>query len=79
MLEKKEETPQNNVTVGSIVKTVSQHLWPVGEPGLRARVVIAVTLLFSAKAFNISVPLLFKMIIDSLSTGDTPPMQASPM
>jgi len=51
----------------SVVRTLFAHLWPVGEPGLRARVVVALVLLVAAKIANVYVPLLYKYAVDSLS------------
>jgi ATP-binding cassette subfamily B protein len=43
------------------------HLWPAGEPGLRARVAVAVGFLIAAKLVNISVPFFLKAVVDRLS------------
>ncbi len=37
--------------------TLAPWLWPKGEPGLRARVVIALLLLVVAKGANVLVPI----------------------
>jgi len=42
-------------------------LWQRGEPGLRARVVIAVVCLFVAKGANVLVPLAYARAVDALS------------
>ncbi|MDP7604845.1 MAG: ABC transporter transmembrane domain-containing protein, partial [Alphaproteobacteria bacterium] len=43
------------------------YLWPVGRPGLRLRVVVALCLLAAAKFANVYVPFLYKAAIDALS------------
>jgi len=45
---------------------VLPHLWPAGRPGLRARVIVALTLLAAAKVINVAVPFLYKAAIDAL-------------
>ena len=42
------------------------YLWPKGEPGLKARVVLAVLCLVIAKVANVYVPILFKGLVDAL-------------
>jgi ATP-binding cassette, subfamily B (MDR/TAP), member 7 len=51
-----------------ILLTLAQHLWPVGEPGLRARVVVSLGLLVASKLINIEVPFLFKDLVDGLNS-----------
>ena len=38
------------------LKNLAPYLWPVGEPELRARVVISLALLLLAKGANVLVP-----------------------
>ncbi len=45
------------------------HLWGGLEWGLRARVVIAILCLIAAKLANVSVPFLFKHMVDGLTPG----------
>jgi len=49
------------------VRTLLPYLWPRGEWGLRARVVLAILFLVLAKVINVTVPLLYKSIIDALA------------
>jgi ATP-binding cassette subfamily B protein len=49
------------------IRTLTPYLWPQGEPGLRARVVLAVVLLVAAKLVNVVVPLLNKQAVDALT------------
>lgn len=46
---------------------LAPHLWPPGEPVLRASVVVAVTFLMAAKLTNIAVPFFLKFVIDGIS------------
>ncbi len=45
------------------------YLWPAGEPGLKARVVLAVILVFAAKAATLTMPFAYKAAIDRMSAG----------
>ncbi|MEA3032270.1 MAG: ATP-binding cassette, subfamily heavy metal transporter [Sphingomonadales bacterium] len=47
-------------------------LWPKGEPGLRARVVLAVLLVFAAKGATLLMPFAYKGAVDRMSHGITP-------
>jgi len=48
------------------LRTLLPYLWPPGRPGLKARVVIALLCLLTAKAAVVYVPLLYKGAIDEL-------------
>src|SRR5215475_3212758 len=52
---------------GAVLAVLGRHLWPKGETGLRARVLVATALLVVAKVTNVYVPLLYKQAIDVLS------------
>ena len=43
------------------------HLWPAGDWDLRARVVLAIVFLVSAKVANVYIPIFFKGMVDALS------------
>ena len=45
------------------------YLWPAGEPGLRARVVIAMLLVLAAKAATLVMPFAYKGAIDRMAPG----------
>jgi ATP-binding cassette subfamily B protein len=45
------------------------YLWPKGAPGLKARVVIAVFLVFIAKGATLIMPFAYKGVIDRMSAG----------
>jgi hypothetical protein len=47
--------------------TLAPWLWPEGEPGLRARVVLALLLMVAAKGTNVLVPLVYARAVDALS------------
>ena len=50
----------------AVVGTMARHLWPIGETGLRGRVVVAMVLLVLAKVTNVYVPILYKHAVDAL-------------
>ncbi len=51
----------------SPLRTLAPHLWPQGETGLKARVVLALSFLTLSKLSGVYVPILFKHAIDALS------------
>jgi ATP-binding cassette subfamily B protein len=53
------------------MRFLAPHLWPKGEPGLRVRVAVALTLLVLAKVANVYVPILYKYCIDALGEPTT--------
>jgi len=53
------------------VRRLLGYLWPAGEPAMRARVVIALTLLMGAKGAVVTVPVFYKQAVDALG-GDGP-------
>ncbi|MEE8393603.1 MAG: ABC transporter ATP-binding protein/permease, partial [Rhodospirillales bacterium] len=60
--------PRNDLAT---MATLVPYLWPAGQRELRLRVVVAVLLLFAAKATNVAVPVFYKHAVDSLSPGAT--------
>ena len=58
--------PRNDLRT---LRTLLPYLWPVGEPGLRIRVLVAMVLLALAKITNVGVPIFYKLAVDALSTG----------
>ncbi|KAI9089612.1 iron-sulfur clusters transporter ATM1 [Phlyctochytrium arcticum] len=54
-----------------IIRELFTYLWPKDHPGIKARVVIALSLLVGGKILNVNVPILFKYIVDSLQTIPT--------
>ncbi|TPX56213.1 hypothetical protein PhCBS80983_g04708 [Powellomyces hirtus] len=55
-----------------IVKELGAYLWPKNEPGIKARVVIALSLLLGGKILNVNVPILFKQVVDALQPMPVP-------
>ncbi|MCE2922309.1 MAG: ABC transporter ATP-binding protein/permease [Roseomonas sp.] len=49
------------------LRRIAPHLWPVGEPTLRLRVVAALLLLAAAKAANVLVPIAYARAVDALA------------
>ncbi|KNC99149.1 uncharacterized protein SPPG_05407 [Spizellomyces punctatus DAOM BR117] len=49
-----------------IVKELTAYLWPKGEPGIKARVIVALSLLIGGKVLNVNIPILFKHAVDIL-------------
>ena len=60
------------------VRSLLPFLWPAGEWGIKARVVIAVLLLIAAKIAVVWVPIFYKDAVDAL-TGETEPLVAIPV
>ena len=54
-----------------VVRRVTPYLWPKGQIGIKARVVLAVTALVVAKVVAVATPMLLGRAVDSLS-GQTP-------
>ncbi len=46
---------------------LAPYLWPKGEPGLRARVVISLLMLILAKGANVMVPIAYARAVDALA------------
>ena len=62
--------PPNRPSAGvpfSALGRIAPHLWPVGEPMLRLRVVAALLLLAAAKAANVLVPIAYARAVDALA------------
>ncbi len=49
------------------IRKLLPYLWPPGETGLRARVVVAMAFLAAAKGINVGVPILYKHAVDALT------------
>lgn len=50
-----------------LVKSVSQYLWPKDDSEVKIRLSASLAMLVSGKLLNVSVPFMFKMIVDNLS------------
>jgi len=51
----------------AIIKKVLGYCWPKNQPNIRARVVVALSMLIGAKVVNVQVPFLFKYLVDHLN------------
>ncbi len=58
------QTPRGQLAT---LLSLAPYLWPANEPGLRARVVIAVGLLIAAKSANVLVPIAYARAVDALT------------
>ena len=64
------EDISNNTDAGwRTLRRFLPYLWPAGEPALRVRVVLAVVLVFAAKAATLAMPFPYKWAIDRMSAG----------
>ena len=62
------ESPETNPGAGwSAMRRFLPYLWPAGEPGLKARVVIAFLLVLLAKGISLSTGFVYKGAIDIMS------------
>lgn len=52
-----------------IVSALFSYVWPPNRPDIRSRVVFSMGLLVASKLLNVSVPFIFKGIIDSLAVA----------
>jgi ABC-type transport system involved in Fe-S cluster assembly fused permease/ATPase subunit len=67
------ETPDTTPRAGwKALRRFLPYLWPADAPALRARVVVAVLLVFAAKAATLVMPFAYKSAIDRMSHGVTP-------
>jgi ATP-binding cassette subfamily B protein len=51
----------------STLRTLAPYLWPEGEGGLKARVVIALAMMLLAKGANVLVPIVYARAVDALT------------
>lgn len=66
---------RNATTDLAIIRQLLKYIWPKNDWGVKARVVIALSLLVGGKLLNVQVPFFFKDVIDSL--GGTIPADAT--
>jgi ATP-binding cassette subfamily B protein len=67
------ETSEKNPEAGwASLRRFLPYLWPQGEPQLRARVVLAVILVFIAKCATLLMPFAYKAAIDRMTPGMEP-------
>ena len=53
----------------AVLKRFMPYLWPVGEPALRRRVVLAMVLVLLAKSTTLVMPFAFKGAVDRMAAG----------
>ncbi|KAG0768824.1 hypothetical protein G6F16_002902 [Rhizopus arrhizus] len=58
---------ERNATDLAIIKQLMKYIWPKNDTGVKARVVIALSLLVGGKLLNVQVPFFFKNVVDSLN------------
>ncbi|VEN51255.1 unnamed protein product, partial [Callosobruchus maculatus] len=76
----RETLPLDNqkVTGTQMVQAMLQYIWPKNDQQIRDRVKLSVALLVSAKVVNVSVPFLFKYVVDYLNVNSTLNMESAP-
>lgn len=57
------------LTDGQVLRQLLPYLWPVGQTGIKVRVVAALLFLAAAKGANVSIPVWYKGAIDALTAG----------
>ncbi len=68
LADRAEKTPPASVREQfKALASLTPYLWPRGETGLKARVVLAVALVLSAKLFNVGAPLMLRQAVNALS------------
>jgi len=58
----------DSVTTVQVIKSMFKYVWPQDNIRIKQRMVIAMSLLVSAKFLNVGVPFLFKYAVDNLNT-----------
>jgi ATP-binding cassette subfamily B protein len=61
------------------VRTLLPYLWPDGDPGAKARVLLAMGLLLLAKLATVYVPVIYGRIVDALAPKDSTALLAIPL
>ena len=59
--------PGANRSSGDTIRSLLPYLWPSGDPGARARVVIAMALLILAKVATVYIPIIYSRSVDALT------------
>ena len=57
----------------TIIRKVAPYLWPKDDPVVKARVVIALSLLLFSKLIAVTTPVVYKWAVDSLAGEFTGP------
>ena len=63
-----ETTKRTGLGWGALLRFLP-YLWPKDEPKLKARVVFAVLLVLVAKAATLTMPFLYKAVVDRMASG----------
>ena len=63
--------PDENEYYRLVLNFVLQYIWPPGRPDIKARVLTTFALILITKLTAVSVPFLFKFLVDRLSTKST--------
>ncbi|SLN28558.1 Putative multidrug export ATP-binding/permease protein [Roseivivax jejudonensis] len=58
------------------IRRVAPYLWPDGQPWVKRRVVVALSLLVIAKIIAVGTPLFYKAAVDALTEGEITPAWA---
>ena len=61
---------EKEVSGFQIIKTMLSYVWPKDNVGVKARVIVALSLLLGAKVLNVQVPFIFKYTVDYLNDGN---------
>lgn len=61
--------PTPSVTARETMALFLRHMWPTNKPHLRRRVILALSLIMTGKLIKVSVPVLFKRIVDGVTEG----------
>ncbi|CUS22505.1 LAQU0S05e06898g1_1 [Lachancea quebecensis] len=62
-----------------ILKDLFKYIWPSGDNKVKARVLIALSLLVGSKVLNVQVPFFFKQIVDSMNIEWADPTAVLPI
>ena len=68
----------SNRSSGDTIRSLLPYLWPKGDPGARARVVIAMGFLILAKVATVYIPIVYSRSVDARSPPRAPRSSSSP-
>ena len=66
----KSDASETSASGWATIRRVAPYMWPEGENGIKARVVIAMAMLLLAKLIAVGTPLLYKAAVDNLVPAD---------
>lgn len=67
----KSSKPRSN---WNIIRQLLRYVWPKNDVGTKARVVLALSLLFAGKLLNVQVPFFFKSVVDHVNDVFSEPL-----